>query len=126
MADLFKEIIPSILVTKKNALQNQEDIKSYPAFMVSRALSYYPDTVMIANEINQLPQVDADCHYTFLLNTVKPYKRPYAKWFKKVKTADLDVIKEYYGYSYARALEVVDILSPTQIADMKKELEKGE
>ena len=39
MADLFKEIVPSILQTKKNALLTEQDEKSYPHFMVGRALS---------------------------------------------------------------------------------------
>jgi hypothetical protein len=126
MADLFKEILPSILKTKQNTMLTEQDEKSYPAFVVNRALSQFPDTVFFANAINYYPNLDNKLKYDFLLNTVKPYKRPFSKWAKKVETVDLAVVKEYYGYSNAKALEALAILTPAQINSLKLELEKGE
>jgi hypothetical protein len=126
MADLFKEIIPSILQTKKYALLTEQDEKSYAAFMVGRALSNYQDTVAFANEINQYPNVDNKLKYDFLLNIVKPYKRQFAKWHKRVKTADLDVVKEYYGYSDAKAYDALRVLSDDQINTLRTRIEKGD
>ena len=125
MADLFKEIIPSILQTKEYALLNEQDEKSYSSFMVNRALSFHRDTALIANEMNRYPNLDNKLKYDFLLNIVRASKRPYSKWYKKAKSVDLDVIKEYYGYSDAKAYEALKILSDYQIAIIKKELYKG-
>ena len=125
MADLFKEIIPSILQTKEYALLTEQDEKSYSSFMVNRALSYHRDTALIANEINRYPNLDNKLKYDFLLNIVRASKRPYSKWFKKAKSVDLDVVKEYYGYSDAKAYEALKILTDDQIAVIKKELYKG-
>jgi hypothetical protein len=125
MADLFKEIIPSILQTKEYALLNEQDEKSYSSFMVNRALSFHRDTALIANEVNRYPNLDNKLKYDFLLNIVRASKRPYSKWYKKAKSVDLDVIKEYYGYSDAKAYEALKILSDDQIAIIKKELYKG-
>jgi hypothetical protein len=125
MSDLFKEIIPSILQTKENALLTDQDERSYPKFMVGRALSNYADTVLVANELNKYPNLDNKLHYDFCLNIVKPFKRPYAKWFKKVETTDLQTIKEYYGYSDAKAMEILNILTNDQISDLKNKLNKG-
>ena len=125
MADLFKEIIPSILQTKQYALLTEQDEKSYSPFMVNRALSYHRDTALLANEMNLYPSTDKKLHYDFLLNIVRSSKRPYSKWFKKAKSSDLDTIKEYYGYSDAKAVEALKILSNDQIAAMKKQLYKG-
>ena len=126
MADFFKEILPSILQTKQYALLTEQDEKEYPAFMVSRALSQYSDTVLIANEINKYPNLDNKLKYDFLLNIVKARKRPFAKWAKRVEPIDLAAIKEYYGYSDAKALDALRILTPDQINSLKDQLEKGE
>lgn len=126
MADLFKEIIPSILQTKKNQMLTEQDEKSYPHFMVGRALSNYPDTVLSANDMNMYPHLDNKLKYDYLLNIVKPYKRPFAKWHKKASSVDLDAIKEYYGYTDAKAYDVLTILSDAQIKVIRKQLEKGE
>lgn len=125
MADLFKEIIPSILQTKEYALLTEQDEKSYSSFMVNRALSYHRDTALIANEINRYPNLDNKLKYDFLLNIVRASKRPYSKWYKKAKSVDLDAVKEYYGYSDAKACEALKILTDDQIAIIKKELYKG-
>ena len=58
MADLFKELIPSILQTKQYALLTDQDERSYPAFMVNRALSYHRDTILFANEMNRFSSLD--------------------------------------------------------------------
>lgn len=125
MADLFKEIIPSILQTKQNALLTEQDEKSYSPFMVNRALSYHKDTVLMANEMNRYPSADKKLQYDFLLNIVRASKRPYSKWYKKAQSSDLDTVKEYYGYNDAKAVEALKILSDDQIAMMKKQLFKG-
>jgi hypothetical protein len=125
MADLFKEIIPSILQTKQNALLTEKDEKSYSSFMVNRALSYHRDTALLANQINLYPNLDNKMKYDFLLNIVRASKRPYSKWFKKAKNNDLDIIKEYYGYSDSKAEEALKVLNDEQIAMLRKKLYKG-
>jgi hypothetical protein len=126
VADLFKEILPSILKTKKSVMLTEQDEKSYPHFIVGRALSQFADCVFFANAVNYYPGLDNKLKYDFLLNTVKPYRRPFSKWAKKVETVDLAVVKEYYGYSDAKALDALRILTPDQINSLRKELDKGE
>ena len=126
MSDLFKEIIPSILQTKQHCLLTDADERSYPHFVVGRALSQYRDTVLIANEINKYPHVDNKLKYDFLLNIIKPYRRPFEKWAKRLEPVDLAVVKEYYGYSDARAVEALSILTAEQINHLKMELQKGD
>ena len=125
MADLFKEIIPSILQTKQYALLTEQDEKSYSPFMVNRALSYHRDTALIANQMNLYPSTDKKLQYDFLLNIVRASKRSYSKWYKKAKSSDLETVKEYYGYSDSKAVEALKVLSEDQISAMKKQLYKG-
>lgn len=122
MADLFKEIIPSILQSKKYVL---EDDKSYNAFIVNRALSFHYDCVMQANEMNKVPGTSGSMQYSFLLNSVRGYKRPFRKWEKRETIDDLEAVKEYYNYSYEKAKEVMVLLNDAQKEHIRKELDKG-
>lgn len=126
MADLFKEVIPSILQTKQPFLLTEQDERDYSPFMVNRALSYHRDTALLANEMNKYPSLDKKLQADFLLNIVRASKRPYSKWHKKAKSSDLDIVKEYYGYSDAKASEVLKILNDDQITHLKEQLYKGD
>lgn len=126
MADLFKEILPSILQTKQHCLHTEQDERQYPHFVVGRALSQFADCVFYANAVNYYPNLDNRLKYDFLLNTVKPYRRPFQKWAKKVEPIDLEVVKEYYGYSDAKALDALKVLTDEQVNHLRKELDKGE
>ena len=120
--DVFRELIPSILQTKKNVL---EDEKDYPAFVVNRALSFHYDCVLQANEMNKNPGLPASLQYQYLLNTVRGYKRPFRKWEKRETIDDLDAVKEYYNYSNEKAREALVLLNATQIETIRKAIDKG-
>ena len=122
MADLFKDVIPSILQTKKNVLDDEKD---YHAFVVNRALSFHYDCVLQANGMNKNPGLPATLQYQYLLNTVRGYKRPFRKWEKRETIDDLDAIKEYYNYSDEKAREALVLLNATQIETIRKAIDKG-
>lgn len=126
MADLFKEIIPSILQTKEYALLTEQDEKGYSSFMVNKALSFHRDTALIANAINVYPNLDNKLKYDFLINMVRAQKRPYSKWFKRAESSDLLAVKEYYGYSDAKAYEALRVLDDEQLTMIKTRINKGE
>lgn len=122
MADLFKEIVPSILQTKKDVL---EDEKDYNAFIVNRALSYHIDCILYANQMNMHPNIDSKLQYHYFLNTIRPMKRKFQAWQKKDNIKDLEYIKEYFGYSNEKAKSALKILSEKDISYIKEKLEKG-
>lgn len=124
MADLFKDIVPSILQTKKNVV-TQENEGDYTPFVVNKALSFHYDCVLYANEMNRHSNLDPLLQYQYLLNTVRPYKRPFQKWQKRETVENLDAVKEYYNYSNEKAKEALTVLSKSQIDEIKKKLDKG-
>ena len=125
MADLFKEIVPSILQTKVNYLRDDVDLKEYSPFMVNRALSYHMDCVLYANEMNKHHSIDKDMQYQYLLNSIRPVKRKFQPWHKSSTDKDLECIKEYFGYSNQKAKEALILLSAEQIAEIKIRTDKG-
>lgn len=122
MSDLFKDIIPSILHTKNHVLDNDKD---YSAFVVNRAISFYYDCVLQANQMNQYPSLPSNMQYHYLLNSIRGYKRPFRKWEKRETIEDLEAVKEYYNYSNEKAKEALVLLNATQIEEIKKKLDKG-
>ena len=125
MPDLFKEIVPSILQTKKSVIHDDIDLKDYTPFVVNRALSNHLDCVLYANEINLHSQLDKDMQYQYLLNTIRPMKRKFQPWQKSKQDENIDCVKEYFGYSNAKAKEALRILTDEQIAEIKIKTDKG-
>jgi hypothetical protein len=125
MPDLFKEIIPSILTTKKSVINDDIDAKDYVPFVVNRALSYHQDCVLYVNEINLQPGTDKDMQYQYLLNTVRSMKRKFQPWQKSSADKDIECVKSYFGYSNQKAKEALRILNDEQIAEIRKRTDKG-
>ena len=125
MPDLFKEIIPSILQTKKSVIHDDIDVKDYVPFVVNRALSYHMDCVLYANEMNLHPELEKDLQYQYLLNTIRPMKRKFQPWQKSEADKNLDCVKTYFGYSNQKAKEALRILNDEQIAEIKRRSDKG-
>ena len=96
----------------------------YSAFLVNRALSQFPDTVIYANEMNLNHHLDPKLQYSFFINIIRKKKR-FSKWAKPSVQEDLDVIKEYYGYSTEKAKSVLSLLTSDQIDDLRKRIYKG-
>lgn len=99
-------------------------MNEYNPFMVNRGLSYFSDTVMWANEMNQRHHLDKDLQYTFLLNTVSKKKR-FSKWGKQSQDDTLDLIGEWYKVNRRRAQEIALILSEVQLTAIREKMYKG-
>lgn len=125
MPDLFKEILPSILQTKKNVFTEKNNYTDYVPFLINRALSYHLDCILYANEMNMHPELEKDMQYQYLLNTIRPLKRRFQPWQKSEVIKDLECVKVYFGYSNEKAKEALRILSKEQIADIRKKTDKG-
>ena len=125
MPDLFKEIVPSILQTKKNVFADEPDYSDYKAFVVNRALSFHMDCILYANEMNLYPGLDSDMQYQYLLNTVRSMKRKFQPWQKSEVLKDIECVKQYFGYSNEKAKQAMRILSDEQIAEIKAKTNTG-
>ena len=118
------DYLNSINVKKNDIMLGDEEEKGYSAFMINRGLSFFQDTVLLANEMNMNSHLDNRLQYDFLRSAIRPRKR-FSKWMKKTVPAKIEVIKEYYGYSDEKAESVSDLISDETIGEMKKVLSKG-
>lgn len=122
------EFVNAINSTKKPNLmvgtENDELAeKSYVPFVVNRALSYFPDTVMYANHMNIHHILDNKPQNEYLLNTIRPGKR-FSKWAKK-EDGDLQLVMQYFSYGVDKAKQVLPLLSNEQLSMIKTTLQSG-
>ena len=98
--------------------------KLYQGFVVNRSLSYFPDTVFHANEMNILNGLDSKLQYDYLKHSVRKRKR-FSKWLKSEKIDNMDVIKEYFNYSNSKAQEALKVLSEDDISEIRDMMQTG-
>jgi len=112
---------------KKEDLMSDEDVfweKKYPAFIVNKALSAFPDCIVFVNEMNRLPHLDKCLQFQFFLNSIRPKKR-FSKWLRSSKIKNLEYVKEYYGYNNEKARQALDILNDEQLERIKRTIDRG-
>lgn len=109
---------------RRNLITDEWSEKQYNPYLINRALSFGSDTIIPANEVNCRPHLSKAAQNIFLINIIEPRKR-YNKWLKGIKTENLDIICEYYGYSYKKAKQVLPLLTEDQINTIKEKLYKG-
>ena len=121
----LKDWLNSINFNKENLTEDDPSvIKDYPPYIINRCLSGHLDCVMFANEMNKYPFLDKDLQYSFYLNTLRKKKR-FSPWLRKDQIKNLDLIKQYYGYSNEKAKQVLNILTKEQLSFMRDRLEIG-
>lgn len=118
------EYLNSVNTSKKDIMIDDVAEKAYNAYMINRGLSFFQDTILIANEMNINPHLGKKLQYHFLINTIRKRKR-FSKWHKATKLNDLEVVKEYYGYSNEKARQALTLLSKEQLIELRKKVHKG-
>ena len=114
----------AINYTKQNIMVDDLTEKAYNPFMVNRSLSYFNDTVLFANEMNQHHHLDNRLQFDFFINIVRK-KRRFSKWNKPETVSDVEVVKEYYGYNNEKARQALPLLTSKHIDELKKKVYKG-
>ena len=118
------EYANAINYTKKDIMIDDIAEKSYNPFMINRQLSYFPDTVLAANEMNRNHHLDNRLQFDFFINIIRKRKR-FSKWYKPETVSDLEAVKKYYGYSNEKARQVLTLLNTDQINELKRKVTTG-
>ena len=118
------EYVNAINTSKKDIMVDDLAEKAYVSFTINRSLSYFNDTVLAANEMNKHHHIDNKLKFHFLINIIRKRKR-FSKWNKPELVSDVDVVREYYGYSNEKARQVLPLLSSDQIVNLREKVFKG-
>ena len=119
------DFLTSINYDKKPLLDKDESAtRLYPAYVVNRCLSYFVDTIFHANEMNCASWLDNKSQFDFHRLAIRKKKR-FSPWVKKETEENIDLLKQAYGYSEQKAREVLNILSPQDLDQIRKALYTG-
>ena len=118
------EYLNAINTTKKDIMVDDVAEKAYTPFLINRSLSYFNDTILFANEMNRYHHIDHRLQFDFFINIIRKKKR-FSKWIKPQEIENLELIKEYYGYSNEKAKSVLSLLNDEQINELKTRIYKG-
>lgn len=120
------DFVNSINSSKKEDLLNSSEVSEtdYVPFVVNKSFSYFPETLLYANELNKYPFLDNKLQYHYLLNSIRPGKR-YTKWVKRDNVEDIDAVKEYFKYNTEKALQALSILTIDNMNYIKEKLQRG-
>ena len=120
------DYVNAINKSKKDLMANEDKQAetSYSPFLVNKALSYFVDTIMHANEINKHNHVDNKLQFHYFLNSIRSGNR-FSKWTKKKNDEELELVKQYYNISDEKARQSLLLLSQKQLSFIKTILTNG-
>lgn len=110
---------------KQDIIRDDLDEKSYLPYMINHSFSYFPDTVLLANEMNANHHLDNKLQNDFFINTIRKNPKRFSKWNKVKHDGDFEAVKEYYGYSNEKTRSALSLLSTEEINIIKKKVDHG-
>jgi hypothetical protein len=121
----LKDFLNSINYDKNNLMDSDDEaVKQYPPYIINRCFSGFMDTILYANEMNMASHLDNKMQYDFYINTLRKRKR-FSPWLKKDSLKDLELVKQYYGYSNEKAKTALGLLTKEQLNYIKSKLDTG-
>ena len=97
----------------------------YNPYRINKILSQNVDYILSVNEMNLRPNCDNKLQFDYLRHKLKKKPQNTLKWKTPELFGDIDLVKEYYGYSTSKAKVVLKFLNEEQLKDIKKRLFKG-
>lgn len=120
----LSEWLNSINDTKEDLITDPSTGKTFPVFVVVRTMSYFPDTLFYANEINQYPSASSRMVYHYLLHSVRRRKR-FSKWFKAEKEERISRIQAVCQVSRSKAVEITETLTSEELDQFMAHMDEG-
>jgi hypothetical protein len=96
----------------------------YKQRVINKGLSYFIDSILYVNEVNQRHYLTNKQHYDYLFNSLRKKKR-FSKWHKKTPIDNVDLVMQSYKYNQTKAEEAIKLLSDEQIDKLRERLEQG-
>lgn len=122
------DFVTAVSETKQDIMRDENHPameRDYVPFMVNTAMSYFPDSILYANELNMRWQAMTNrAQFLFYLNTLRPRKR-YSKWAKSKKDENIALVVAYYECSQDKAREYLELLSEEQIEQIRERIVTG-
>lgn len=112
MSTNFFDWVNSVSDNKKDLTKAGREINEYLPHIVNMAMSYFPDSILYANEMNMRPQLSKRIQYDYLRTSLRSKVRR-SRWFKKTmeEQKTIDVISEYMQLSPRKVIQIMHLIS---------------
>ena len=101
----------------------EKEYDSY-AYVINRGFSYFEDTILHANEMNQRPEMFGLGQFDYYNVMLRKRKR-FSKWHKAEQNDDLDAIQEVYQCNRTVAKQYLKVLNKNQMEEVHAKLFVG-
>ena len=118
------DFVNSISSNKDIQMDSKLQESIYNPFITNKALSYFVDTIFVANEMNINHHLENKLQYEYLLNKVRKRKR-FSKWHKNLDDNNIEIIKQHYKVNNNKAKIILSILNEKQLDSIRHKLDKG-
>ena len=108
--------------SSNNTMEYHES--DYKQRVINKGFSYFIDSILYVNEVNQRHGLTNKQHYDYLFNSLRKKQRR-SKWFKKTPLDNVDLVMQTYKYSQTKAEEALKLLSEEQLNALQKKFERG-
>ena len=125
MMEIF-DFLNAINYKKNNIIRDDpQSVKEYEPYRINKFLSQNVDSILYVNEMNSRPHCDVELQFDYFINSLRERKRKAHKWLVSESFDDIEVVKEYYGYSDAKAKVALSLLNDDELVYIKQRLDKG-
>jgi hypothetical protein len=111
------DYLNAINYSKDDLFADEEAAKGYVPFIVNRSLSYFPDTILQANDMNIHADLGKREQFDYLRHSIRKRRR-FSRWLKKTEDKRIESVKIYYNLGTKKALESMRVLSDRQIDEI--------
>jgi len=122
------DYINDINYGKANIIRNSDSVpmaeRGYVPYITNKQMSYFVDTILMANDMNTMAHLDNLMQYEYFLHSV-PKKKRFSKWAKPINSEDIKTISKWYNVSLKVAEGYLVLHTQEQITEMKEKLETG-
>ena len=124
------DFMKAVSETKKDIIRDsdnpemvEKEYDSY-AYVINRGFSYFEDTILHANEMNQRSNMFGIGQFDYYKGMLRKRAR-FSKWHKAEPNKDLDVIQEVYQCNRTVAKQYLKVLSKDQLEEVHSKLFVG-
>jgi hypothetical protein len=115
------DFVNSINSKSSNLLdENPNNENHYDSFLTNRSFSYFPDSVLYANEMNSRHFLDKKLQYDYLYHGVGKKKR-FSRWASKNTSGEIEFLVRLYECSKSKAGEILAVLGEETVQKLRKE-----
>ena len=120
------DFLNAINYKKNNIIRDDpQSVKEYEPYRINKFLSQNVDSILYVNEMNSRPHCDVELQFDYFINSLRERKRKAHKWLVSESFDDIEVVKEYYCYSDAKAKIALSLLNDDELVYIKQRLDKG-